>query len=208
MTDTGTTLEPTTRRRRGPVLLGLGIVVVLLLAVALPLFQPWKLVTDDVVDEALPVAASPRSTASASAAAPTTAGATTTGATTTAASPGSPSAAPAGRQGTLVSHEHATSGVVRLLTLADGSTVLRIEGLDTSNGPDLHVWLSDQPVVDGPSGWTVFDDGAYVDLGALKGNKGSQNYAVPAGTDLSAFRSVSIWCARFRVSFGAASQAA
>ena len=93
---------------------------------------------------------------------------------------------------------------MRLLTLADGSTVLRIEGLDTSNGPDLHVWLSDQPVVDGPSGWTVFDDGAYVDLGALKGNKGSQNYAVPAGTDLSVFTSVSIWCARFRVSFGAA----
>jgi len=82
--------------------------------------------------------------------------------------------------------------------------VVRIEGLDTSNGPDLHVWITDRPVVDGPSGWTVFDDGAYLDLGALKGNKGNQNYVVPAGTDLAAYRSVTIWCARFRVSFGAA----
>jgi len=82
--------------------------------------------------------------------------------------------------------------------------VLRLEGLDTSDGPALHVWLSDQPVRTGPSGWGVFDDGAHADLGDLKGNRGDQNYPVPASVDLGRLTSVSIWCARFHVSFGAA----
>jgi hypothetical protein len=53
-------------------------------------------------------------------------------------------------------------------------------------------------------GWHVFDDGAYVDLGRLKGNRGDQNYPVPADVDLGRYRSVTIWCDRFNVSFGAA----
>ena len=53
-------------------------------------------------------------------------------------------------------------------------------------------------------GWRVFDDGAYVDLGSLKGNKGNQNYPIPADVDLSDLTSLSIWCDRFDVSFGAA----
>lgn len=42
-------------------------------------------------------------------------------------------------------------------------------------GPDLRVWLTDAPVKEGEAGRHVFDDGAYVGLGKLKGNKGSQN---------------------------------
>lgn len=106
--------------------------------------------------------------------------------------------------GELISHEHATSGTVKLVRLADGSHVVRLENLDTSNGPDLRVWLTDAPVKEGPTGWHVFDDGEYVSLGKLKGNKGSQNYAVPEDADLSRYGSVSIWCDRFDVSFGAA----
>jgi hypothetical protein len=48
-------------------------------------------------------------------------------------------------QGTLVGHQHATSGTVRILRLADGSRLLRLENLDTTNGPDLKVWLTDAP---------------------------------------------------------------
>jgi hypothetical protein len=33
---------------------------------------------------------------------------------------------------------------------------------------------------------------------------GNQNNAIPAGVDLADFRSVSIWCDRFNVSFGTA----
>jgi len=173
-------------------------VLLVVAAAVLVVFQPWKLFLDEVVDEALPgaVASAPASVAPSS-------------------EPGSPSepAAPSPTavagpveiaRGTFVTHEHETTGSVRLLDLPDGSQVLRIEGLDTSNGPDLRVWLSDQPVLDGRDGWFVFDDGAYLELGRLKGNVGNQNYVVPPGTDLEALTSVSIWCARFSVSFGAA----
>jgi hypothetical protein len=50
----------------------------------------------------------------------------------------------------------------------------------------------------------VFDDGDHHDLGEIKGNRGNQNYELPDGLDLDRFRSVSLWCDRFDVSFGAA----
>jgi hypothetical protein len=104
--------------------------------------------------------------------------------------------------GTLVSHEHETSGKVEVRQLAGGSATLRLTDLRTSDGPALHVWLSDQPVK--PGDWKNLDDGRHIDLGDLKGNEGNQNYAIPAGTDLDAFSTVTIWCERFSVSFGAA----
>lgn len=110
-------------------------------------------------------------------------------------------------RGELISHEHDTTGTARILQLADGSRILRLENLDTSNGPDPKVWLSDAAVVPGRAGWHVFDDGKYLDLGALKGNKGSQNYALPRDADLDDYASVSVWCDRFNVSFGAATLA-
>ncbi|MFI1510709.1 DM13 domain-containing protein, partial [Streptomyces sp. NPDC020597] len=90
------------------------------------------------------------------------------------------------------------------LILQQSPHIVRLENLDTSNGPDLHVWLTDAPVKKGVAGWRVFDDGMHVSLGKLKGNKGSQNYALPRDVDPSSYNSVSIWCDRFDVSFGAA----
>lgn len=107
-------------------------------------------------------------------------------------------------EGALISHEHEATGAVRVLQLADGSRILRLEDLSTSNGPDLRVWITDAPVIDGEDGWHVFDDGRYVDLGGLTGNLGSSNYPLPPDLDLRALSSVSIWCDRFNVSFGAA----
>jgi Electron transfer DM13 len=111
-------------------------------------------------------------------------------------------------QGTFLSHEHATSGKVRLLRLSDDTLILRLDQLDTSNGPVLKVWLSDGVVRAGKDGWYVFGEGRHVDLGRLKGNKGSQSYMVPPGVDLTGISSVTIWCDRFHVSFGAATLAA
>ncbi|MGW6903229.1 DM13 domain-containing protein [Streptomyces sp. NPDC054940] len=162
--------------------LGIGVLVLVVAAGGFGLywFQPWKLWQDQTVEEALPGAVEPADVSS-SAPAPKTLA-----------------------RGELISHEHATSGTVRLVRLADGSHVVRLEKLDTSNGPDLRVWLTDAPVKKGPGGWRVFDDGEHVSLGKLKGNKGSQNYVVPNDVDLSRYSSVSIWCDRFDVSFGAA----
>lgn len=173
--------------RRRPVRLA---VVILAIAAGAGLywFQPWKLVTDDHVDDTLavvPALPSPAAPAEASASVP-------------------PSAPVVVRQGRFISHEHETEGLARAVRKADGSYALELVGLDTSNGPDLRVWLSDQPVRAGAGGWRVFDDGTWLELGRLKGNKGDQAYAIPKGTDLDRLASVAIWCKRFSVSFGAA----
>ncbi|MEV0154323.1 DM13 domain-containing protein [Micromonospora sp. NPDC050686] len=154
-------------------------------------FQPWKLVTDTEVHETLTaVEESGRPS-------PTPGGARTPAASA-AAGPTVVS------RGSFVSHEHETTGAARIVRDAEGRHRLELVGLDTSNGPDLKVWLTDQPVRTGRAAWDVFDNGRYVPLGALKGNRGDQVYPIPAGTDLAGLTSVSIWCERFAVSFGAA----
>ncbi|MBJ8339338.1 DM13 domain-containing protein [Antrihabitans sp. YC3-6] len=161
-----------------PIILSVLGVVAVAIAVAAFWLEPWKLVVDQTVDEALP---------------------------TVSQTDGRPSAEPVVlAAGSFISHEHTTTGSVELLELSDGTRVLRIENLDTSNGPLLKVFLTDAPVVDGTAGWRVFDDGRYEDLGELKGNIGSSNYVVPADVDIDGLTSVSIWCDRFDVSFGAA----
>jgi hypothetical protein len=107
-------------------------------------------------------------------------------------------------EGSFVTHEHSTTGTARLVRNTDGSHQLELIGLDTSDGPDLRVWLTDQKVGDSARSWQVFDDGRHLELGRLKGNRGNQVYAVPGYADLQGLRSVSIWCKRFAVSFGAA----
>ncbi len=172
-------------RVRKSLVIGVLVVAVVGGGFGLYWFQPWKLWQDETVEEALPVAVE----------------------TTSAPTAAQTSEAPAPQtiaHGELISHEHDTSGSVTLVRLADGSHVVRLENLDTSNGPDLRVWLTDAPVKEGTAGWRVVDDGKYVSLGKLKGNKGSQNYVVPADVDLTQYSSVSIWCDRFDVSFGAA----
>jgi hypothetical protein len=162
------------------------VAAVVLVAAALVL-EPWKLVIDDRVEEALPTVSAAAPEAPAGAAAP--------------AVPAEPTVL---ARGSLISHEHESSGSVVLLRLADGSRVLRLEDLRTSNGPALRVWLTDAPVIEGTDGWTVFDDGRYLDLGDLKGNIGSSNYPIPADADIAGLSSVSVWCERFHVSFAAA----
>jgi hypothetical protein len=154
---------------------------------ALVLFQPWKLFVDERVNEALP-AAQETPTSVAPSAAPTQ-------------SPEGPTLL---AEGSFISHEHETVGTVRILQFDDGRRILRIEDLETSNGPDLKVWLTDAPVLEGEGGWHVFDDGNYVDLGVLMGNIGNANYPIPGNVDLADLTSISIWCDRFSVSFGAA----
>ncbi|MFG2335351.1 DM13 domain-containing protein [Streptomyces yangpuensis] len=176
----------TVTKRRGRVWAGALIAAVVVLGIGSYWFQPWKLWRDETVSEALPVTAAPQRPSG--------------------AATGAPAAGPRTlAQGTLISHEHTTTGSAKLIRLADGSHTLRLENLDTSNGPDLRVWLTDAPVKEGVAGWRVFDDGKYVSLGKLKGNKGDQNYEIPADVNLADYSSVTIWCDRFDVSFGAAS---
>jgi hypothetical protein len=103
--------------------------------------------------------------------------------------------------GSLVGLAHETSGTVKILQTKDGSRFLRIENLATSNGPDLRIYL-----VEGNDGTKdeLIKAGKFVDLGALKGNVGNQNYSIPKDVDLERFKAMSIWCRRFSVNFAAA----
>src|SRR5258706_14408143 len=98
-------------------------------------------------------------------------------------------------------HAHDTDGTASVFEV-DGRRVLRLTDFSTSNGPDVHVYLV--AAAEGPDDETV-KRSPYIDLGTIKGNRGDQNYEVPAGTDLDVYRTVTIWCVRFSVNFGSAS---
>ena len=153
-------------------------------------FQPQKLFIDERVEEAIPPATSapPAETDDE----PTE----PTGPSTTVA-PAEPVELV---RGEFISRDHGTSGVARVLELADGRRIVRLEGLETDNGPDLFLYLGSNPA-NGDEG--AFDDD-FVDLGRLKGNQGDQNYDLPAGVDLEQHMTVVIWCDRFDSAFGAA----
>jgi hypothetical protein len=169
-------------RRRTWIWVAVAGVLIVLGAVALIWFQPQKLFYDNRVDEALPSV--------------------------------TPTAEPSGGEGgeeastepvelavgTFISREHETTGTARILRLPNGQTILRLEDFETSNGPALFVYLSQNPA-QGEDG--AFDD-SYIDLGPLKGNIGDQNYEVPPEIDPLGYTSVVVWCDRFSVSFGAA----
>ena len=97
--------------------------------------------------------------------------------------------------------DKAGSGKATIYQLADGKRVLRLTDFSVDNGPDLHVRLI---AADDAKDTASVAKADHVELGKLKGNKGSQNYDVPASVDLSKYRVVSIWCNRFSVNFAAA----
>jgi len=88
---------------------------------------------------------------------------------------------------------HNAEGVAKIIQLADGTDILRLENFKATNGPDLYVYLS-----------TDKTNAHIVNLGRLKGNIGNQNYLLPAGTDITKYNTTLIWCRAFSVIFGSA----
>ena len=194
--------------RKTSVFVSIGVAGTIISIALAALFQPWKLFIDTEVQEEIPlVQPTPRNTPESTELKPTPTESSepTPGETKPSPKPTPTKSSPIVlAEGALISHEHKTSGTVKILQLADGSRILRLENLSTSDGPRVEVWMTDAPVIEGGAGWFVFDDGRYESLGAIKGNKGNQNYEIPADLDLGEFSSVSLWCATFAVSFGAA----
>ncbi len=119
----------------------------------------------------------------------------------TASAPAGASAGPrALAAGAFHSVAHETRGTATVLDV-DGKRVLRLTDFATSNGPDVRVYLV--AAADAADNETVTRAG-FVELGKLKGNQGDQNYDVPAELDLTQYRAVTIWCARFGVNFATA----
>lgn len=105
--------------------------------------------------------------------------------------------------GRLEGNAHQTSGRATIYKAPDGRQYLRLTDFSTSNGPDVHVVLAQsgdqyltQEIVKGE-----LDS---LELGALKGNQGDQNYDVPASVDLQKYNAVVIYCERFHAVFGVA----
>jgi hypothetical protein len=145
-------------------------------------FEPQALFIDKKVDESLPAASGPARPVGSS------------------AKPAPPPGPQTLASGSFRSFEHDTTGQAKVIELADGRRILRLEDFSTSNGPDVRVYLSAAPA--GSDG-DRFDD-RYFELGHLKGNIGNQNYTIPASVNLDRYASAVIWCKRFSVAFGAA----
>lgn len=103
--------------------------------------------------------------------------------------------------GTFSGVMHPTTGIATIYRLGDGSRILRFTNFTTSNGPDVHVYMV---ATDDARDTETVKRSAFIDLGIIKGNIGDQNYALRADLDLSKYRTVSIWCKRFAINFGAA----
>jgi Electron transfer DM13 len=96
---------------------------------------------------------------------------------------------------------HPTAGTATIYQMADGTRVLRFTSFSTSNGPDVHVYMV---ASDDAKDAATVERAGFIDLGVIKGNVGDQNYTLASDLDLAKYRSVSIWCKRFSVNFGAA----
>ena len=103
--------------------------------------------------------------------------------------------------GSFHSVAHDGKGNASIYQLSDRKRILRFTNFETSNGPDVHVYMvAEDDANDSASVPRV----GFIDLGTIKGNIGDQNYALGPDVDLSKYRSVSVWCKRFSVNFGAA----
>ena len=75
--------------------------------------------------------------------------------------------------------------------------LLRLEAdFKVGPGPKFHVYLVPDADVT-PD--TEVEATMFVDLGRLKAFSGSQNYAIPAGIDITDYSTVVIWCEQFNV---------
>ena len=89
---------------------------------------------------------------------------------------------------------HNGKGTARIIRDAQGALFLRFENFSVTNGPDLFVYITTS------GGY----EGERIKLGKLKATDGNQNYAIPAGTDISKFKSAIVWCDAFATLFAVA----
>lgn len=105
--------------------------------------------------------------------------------------------------GLLQGKTHQTSGRASIYETADRGKYLRLTDFTTSNGPDIHVLLS-QSDDENLTKDIVTGNLKGVELGQLKANQGDQNYDIPTSIDLQKYNAVVIYCERFHAVFGVA----
>lgn len=96
--------------------------------------------------------------------------------------------------------DHDATGTAAVYQQPNGAFVVGLEGIDVESGPDYYVYVVQGVGRESP------DDG--VNLGALRGNQGTQYYDVPSGTEVGTDWTVLIWCRAFGVPIANATQTA
>ena len=87
---------------------------------------------------------------------------------------------------------HETKGLASIYQLAGGKRTLRLTEFETSNGLDVHVYLTATEVEKGND---AIKTAGFIDPSSIKGNKGDQDYDIPVDADLNKYKNVTIWCA-------------
>lgn len=98
-----------------------------------------------------------------------------------------------GFSGTFINGPYgAVSGSARIY-LQNNQHILALENFNSSNGPDLHVYISKeaQPVT-------------YIDLGRLQSVSGNQQYPLTGTVNFSEYKYALIHCQRYNHLFGSA----
>lgn len=84
---------------------------------------------------------------------------------------------------------HQGEGIASIYQVGESRYVLRLDPLNVTNGPDLHVLLSTHEAprssIDAVTG--------SLDLGRLNGNTVPQNFEIPQGTSVQIYKSVVIY---------------
>ena len=89
---------------------------------------------------------------------------------------------------------HSAEGTARVVRLAAGGRRLTLsDGFEIDPGPQVRVYLATD------AGGETFED-----IGALKGSKGTQQYAIPERVDLARYDTVVFWCVPFSQSLASA----
>lgn len=94
--------------------------------------------------------------------------------------------------------EHRGSGTATLVQMGD-EHILKLENFESSDGPDLYVYL-----VENPNTLEASELGETLDLGLLQSLTGDQEYVLPAGTDVSVYQGAIIFCLEFDFVFSTA----
>lgn len=83
------------------------------------------------------------------------------------------------------------TGAVSIYSDSSNNYVLALNDFETSNGPDLHVYLSQEelPI-------------HFIDLGNLKSTNGNQLYNIPEGTTVELYKYALIHCQEYNHLFG------
>ncbi len=95
--------------------------------------------------------------------------------------------------GNFMNGTHGTVSGSAKIVKQGGNYILALDSMNISNGPALHVYLSQevQPV-------------HFIDLGSLKSTRGNQLYPVPAMPDFSLYKYALVHCQQYNHLFGSA----